>query len=153
MADTVTFGVKLYMGDGASTEIFTQVEGVLDMGSIFGFARNPIDTSKLASVWKEFLAGTIDPGSVDFSLAFDLNEPTHDGTTGLLARMTEGARAQFAVEFPPSSAAGSVAQYMHFAGVVLTMDPSAAQDDIIRAAASIKISGEPTFNTTAPVTS
>jgi hypothetical protein len=152
MANTETFGLKLYKGDGGSPTVYTQIAGVTEIGTLFSFDRSIIDTSEIADTVKTFLAGQLDPGAVEFTVKFDPNEPTHDDSTGLINAMLTRGAASWVLEIPPSDGAGAVTEYMYFQGVVTALTPTGAQDDVVRATCSIKMSGQPVFTTTAPPT-
>ena len=154
MADTETFGLILYLDAtaGGSPSLYTQVAGVTNIGGLFSFDRSIIDTSDISSEVKTFLAGQLDPGSVDFELKFDPAEGTHDDVTGLIYTMKTRGLFSWCLKIPASTAVGAVATYMYFQGVTTAMSPAGAQDDIIRASCSIKMSGLPIFDPQAPAT-
>ncbi len=151
MSDTETFGLKLYMDAGSgSPNSYTQIAGITNIGQLFGFDRSIIDTSDIAAEVKTFLAGQLDPGTLDFEFKFDPEEATHDEDTGLIFTMRTRGLFSFVLLIPKSIAAGSVDTYMYFQGVTVALSPAGAQDDIVRASCSIKISGLAVFDTTVP---
>lgn len=153
MADTETFGLKLYLDSGSgSPNLYTQIAGVTNIGQLFGFDRSIIDTSDIAAEVKTFLAGQLDPGTLDFEVKFDPEEATHDEDTGLIFTMKTRGLFSWVLLIPKSTAAGSVDTYMYFQGVTVSLTPAGPQDDIIRASCSIKMSGLAVFDTTAPAT-
>jgi len=152
MAALETFGLKLYLGGSGSPTVYTQIAGVTSIGGLFSFDRSIIDTSVISNTVKEFLAGQLDPGSVDFELLFDPQEATHDDSTGLINTMLTRGAFSWCLEIPPS-VGGATTTYMYFQGVTIQLNPAGAQDDVARAQVSIKMSGQPVFTTTAPPTS
>jgi len=151
MADTETFGLILYLDSGgASPNAYTAMAGVTNIGGLFSFDRSIIDTSDISAEVKTFLAGQLDPGAVDFECKFDPTEATHGDLSGLIYTMKTRGLFDWCLKIPASTAAGAVATYMYFQGVTTSVNPSGAQDDIIRASCSIKMSGLPVFTTTAP---
>ncbi len=151
MADTETFGLKLYLDTGSgSPNSYTQVAGITAIGQLFGFDRSIIDTSDIAAEVKTFLAGQLDPGTLDFEFKFDPEEATHDEDTGLMFTMTQRGLFSWVLLIPKSTASGSVDTYMYFQAVTVNLSPAGAQDDIIRASCSLKISGLAVFDTTIP---
>lgn len=153
MANTETFGLILYLSTaGGSPNTYTQVAGVTAINNLFTFDRSIIDTSEIADTVKTFLAGQLDPGTVDFELKFDAaGEATHDDATGLINTMLTRGLFSWSLKIPASTAVGAVATYMYFQGVTVSLTPSGAQDDVIRATCSIKMSGQPVFVANAPV--
>lgn len=151
MADTETFGLKLYLDTGSgSPNAYTQVVGVTNIGQLFGFDRSIIDTSDIAAEVKTFLAGQLDPGTLDFEFKFDPEESTHDEDSGLMFTMRQRGLFSWVLLIPKSTASGSVDTYMYFQAVTVALSPAGAQDDIIRASCSLKISGLAVFDTTVP---
>lgn len=147
-----TFGLRLYLGDATSPEVFTKVAGVTNIPTLFGFDRSLIDISEIEDTVKQFRAGQLDPGSVEFELKFDPGEPTHDDSTGLLAEMLTRGASNWVLEIPPSDAIGAVTRYMGFSAVMTGLTPSGNPDDVTRANCTLKISGQPTFGIDAPNT-
>jgi len=147
-----TFGLKLYLGSGASPEIFTQIAGVTGIPTLFGFDRSLIDISEIADTVKQYRAGQLDPGNLEFEIKFDPGEATHDDSTGLIAEMLTRGAANWVLEIPPSDAPGAVTRYMNFSAVMVSLTPAGNQDDVTRANCSLKMSGQPTFGTVAPTT-
>jgi len=152
MASTETFGLVLYLDSGgASPNAYTAMAGVTNIGGLFSFDRSIIDTSLISAEVKTFLAGQLDPGAVDFECLFDPgNEATHGDVSGLIYTMKTRGLFDWCLKIPASTAAGAVATYMYFQGVTTAVSPSGAQDDVVRASCSIKMSGLPVFTTTAP---
>lgn len=151
MANTETFGLILYLSTGGgSPNTYTQIAGVTNINSLFNFDRSIIDTSEIADEVKTFLAGQLDPGTLDFDLKFDPGEATHDDATGLINTMKTRGLFSWVLKIPASTAAGAAATYMYFEGVTVTLSPTGTQDDVVRATCSIKMSGLPVFVANAP---
>jgi len=146
-----TFGLKLYLGDdSASPTTYTQIAGVTQIPTLFSFDRSLIDITEIADTVKEFRAGQLDPGNVEFELKFDPNNATHDDATGLINEMLTRGANPWVLEIPPSDAVGAATVYMTFSAVMVSLTPSGNQDDVTRATASLKMSGQPTFTTVNP---
>lgn len=153
MAATESFGLKLYLASSSgSPTVYTQVAGVTEIGGLFSFDRSQIDTSVISDTVKQFLAGQLDPGTLDFTVLFDAQEATHGNSSGLLYTMVTRGTFSWCLEIPPS-VDGAITTYMYFQGVTISLNPTGAPDDAIRASCSIKMSGQPEFTTTAPATS
>lgn len=152
MADTETFGLILYLDlDGGSPNSYTQIAGVTNINNLFSFDRSIIDTSEIDATVKTFLAGQLDPGTVDFDLKFDPGESTHDDSTGLINTMLTRGTFSWVLKIPASNATDAVATYMYFQGVTVALNPTGPQDEVVRATVSIKMSGQPVFVANAPV--
>jgi len=150
MASTETFGLVLYLGAAGSPTVYTAVAGVTSIPQLFGYDRSIIDTSEIADEVKTFLAGQLDPGTLDFELKFDEGEATHDGVTGLRSTMTTRGTFDWALKIPASIAAGATDTYMYFEAVTVNLSVPGAQDDILRGSCSLKISGLPEFIAASP---
>lgn len=151
MAATESFGLTLYIQSGTgSPSAYTKLAGVTSMPQLFGFSRSKIDVSEISDEVKQFLGGQADPGEVQMELIFDPNEATHNDTAGLLYMARTRGLFDFVLKIPQSTAAGSTDTYMYFRGVVIEATVSGAQDDVIRANATIAVSGLADFDTTAP---
>lgn len=146
-----TFGLKLYLGNGASPEVFTQIAGVTSIGTLFSFDRSLIDITEIADTVKSFRAGQLDPGNVEFEIKFDPSNATHDDTTGLIGEMLARGASNWVLEIPPSDAPGALTTYMTFSGVMVALSPTGAQDDVTRATCTLKMSGQPVFTTVSPL--
>lgn len=142
-----TIGMALYMGDGASTESFDKVAGVTGLRELMGASANAIDTTTIEDLYRTFMGGLIDPGSVGFDILYDPVDGSHDSATGLLSKMeAAGTTHNFALKF----ATLNPVQWFAFSGVVTNFAPNANLDDAMRASITIKVSGKPTFSGTAP---
>lgn len=150
MASTETFGLKLFLGAQGSPTVYTQVAGVTGIPQLFGFDRSTIDTSEIADEVKTFLAGQLDPGTLDFDLKFDSGESTHDDIAGLIFTMKTRGTFDWALEIPASIAAGATTTFMYFEAVTVALSVPGAQDDILRGSCSLKISGLPEFVKNSP---
>ncbi len=151
MANTETFGLILYLSTGGgSPNEYTKVAGVTNIPQLFGFDRSTIDTSEIDSTVKTFLAGQLDPGTLDFELKFDPGETTHGSDSGLVNTMTTRGLFSWVLKIPASTAAGAVATYMYFQAVTVSLSVPGAQDDVLRGSCSLKISGLPVFVANAP---
>ena len=152
MASTETFGLILYLSTlGGSPNAYTQVAGVTGIPSLFSFDRSIIDTSEIADEVKTFLAGQLDPGTLDFDLKFDPGEATHDDVTGLINTMVTRGLFSWVLKIPASTAAGAADTFMYFQAVTVNLTVPGAQDDVLRGSCSLKISGLPVFVANAPL--
>lgn len=152
MAATETFGAKLWMGDGGSPAIYSQVAGITSIPTVSSGSRSTIDISELSDTVKKFLAGMFDPGETAFDIIWDPRETTHGSASGLEAKSKQRGTVDFAIEVP-QNIDGGAAQYIYFIAVVTGFNITAAQEDVFRATLTLKRSGDWYTDTAAPATS
>lgn len=132
-----TQGSRIEIGDGASPEVFTEIESVTDFNGFTG-GRPLIDVTTLASTGREFVTGIPDYGNLDFNIIYDGDETTH---TDLYALFQNGESNTFRLVFPDSPE-----EIYTFTGFVLNFQFSGPLDEVVRAAVTIKVTGTPTDN-------
>lgn len=93
-----------------------------------------------AGAFEEVVATVIRSGEVTLDIVYDPVAATHDGTTGLISRLTSKAKSQYRVVFPDA------------ANTLWTMDgwtsgfePGEPHDGALTASVTIKVTGEPTL--------
>ncbi|MEM4167749.1 MAG: phage tail tube protein [Candidatus Caldarchaeum sp.] len=141
MPAKVGYGTLLKMGDGGSPENFATVAGVSDI-TLPGVTLDVVDvTSQETNGWREKLATLKDPGEVTFEVFFDLEDPTHGNTNGLLKKAQEGKKINWKVVFQQYSPA----KEWSFSGYITRFEPQSRRDNALTAAVTIAVVGQPTF--------
>lgn len=149
MADVSTIGAKIYLGNGASTEVFTSIGQITGMSALGGETRDAVDTTTMLDTIRTYIGGVRTPKAVTFDIKWDPDLVTHDETTGLLSKIqsTGNGRHNFTIEIPTATAT-----YMHFAAIVTDVGPTASLSEVYRASITLQPSGAMTINNTAPNT-
>lgn len=133
-------GTQLQIGDGASPEVFTTIAQVRDIQGP-GLSTNIIDgTDHDSGGAKSKVAGVRDGGQLTLDIAYDPAHGTHNAATGLLRDWKNGTLRNFKLVFPD---AGNTA--WSIAGLVQGFQPTAPVDDLLTAAVTLEVSGDPTL--------
>ena len=107
-----------------------------------GLQQDALDVSFLDSVgaYRQFVGGFNDPGEIGIELMFDPTDATQDdvGVDGLLSIYDLHEVVGFQVVWPDAT-------IWRFQGLVTAYEPSAPVDDVLTAAITVKLSGQPTF--------
>ena len=96
------YGSKLQLGDGATpTEVFADVAELLEL-ELPTMKRDTIDVSNHQSLnaTREKIAGWRDGGQVKWKANWIPDDPTHDGTTGLLSVFKDGRNHNWKIIAP-----------------------------------------------------
>ena len=135
------FGTLIKIGDGATTEVFTTVAQVKSISGP-GLSMDAIDATHHSSTagWREYIGGLLDGGEVSFDINYDPVENTHDAGTGLLKDMSDKTVRNFQVVFPDTATTTWTV-----AALVTGFEVGAPIDDILSAAVTLKLSGQPTL--------
>ena len=130
-------GTFLKVGDGAGGgEAFTTIAEVLDITGP-GTTLNTEDaTSHDSAGWKEIIPTLKENGEV----TFDINYYKHATQTSLRADLEARTKRNFQLVFP-----GSVAETASFSGYVTSFEYAAPVEGILRASATIAVSGGITY--------
>ena len=132
-----SIGAVLKLGDGASSEVFTQIAG--ELRSIDGpqEAVDTYETTHLLSPGstKEFLGGWIDPGSYDLELNW-----TRDGYSQFSALKAAGVIRNWQVVMPDTSETT-----YEFSALVTSLGRTVPRAGEITFTATIKVSGPETM--------
>jgi len=123
--------------ESATPGTYTPIAAVRDVGGP-NIQTDAVDfTSRDTSWWKEFIAGLIDGGEVEFDVLYDPDAATH-GTTGIglmalaLARTTKNWRITLSDATPTT---------WTFSGFIKNFKPKAPMKDAFTAAITVKVSG------------
>ena len=134
------FGTKLQIGDGATSESFSDIAELNDIVPP-NMTKDSIDITNHSSAdrYREFMAGMKDGGTVSFKGNWLPNNATHDENTGVLESFNDDVNHNWRLVLPDSAGTFSFAGHL----TSLNMEtPLTAQATI---SGSIKISGKPTF--------
>jgi predicted secreted protein len=135
------YGTLFKIGDGGTSEVFTTVAEVTNIGGP-KFALDTLDVTNHSSTsaWREFIAGLLDPGELSLDLSFVPTGATHSQTSGLLRDMKNRTKRNFQMVFP--DVGGTT---WAFSGYVTGFEVGAPVDDKLSASVTIKITGAPTL--------
>lgn len=137
-------GTLLQISDMLSTPAFATVAQVRDI-------RGPSLTRGVDATPDHDMSGGIDKvadalydgGQVTFDLAWDPQNATHGGSTGLRARLKDGSLTNFKIIFPDTGTSE-----ITFSGYVVEMTPNApANRGYLTASVTIEVSGDTTETT------
>ena len=126
-----TQGVTLGAGDGASPEVFTDIPQITSISG-FGTTRSEIDTTDLADGSKTFILGLKDNG-----LNYDPDNAVH---SGLRTKNQNGTLDNYKLTLSDASPA----VVFNFAAYVMEFSIDIAVDDVLKATATLRISGDVT---------
>jgi predicted secreted protein len=132
MSQTIGHGSKLKIGDGATSENFTEITGVSDIA--FGSDKvDSLDTTTLGSSGnnRSFIGGLHDPGEVTAKI----NVLPGDTTQALLFTAEDAELHNFKVIYPAATRTRS------FAAIVVSLDESITYDKLPTYTVKLKISG------------
>lgn len=133
------FGAKFGIADTATTSITALAEITSISGP--GMEAGDIDISHMASPdgFREFISGLVDAGQIDVELNYTADEATN-------LQSYWRTNKTWGVEFPDSTSttAGDRSQFT-FGGYLKSTGYEIPLDDKASVAASVKISGKPTF--------
>ena len=122
--------------------VFTTIARVEDLDGP-SRSRDSIEATHLRSPkqHKEFMAGLMDGGEVNFTIQFDPRDPSHDASTGIEAAYYDRKNATFRILPPiPGTSTGYRWGY-EFQGHITKMGQKYPMGDLVRQDVSIKLSG------------
>lgn len=133
------FGAQLKIGNGASPEVFSAIEGIRNLQGPT-MDREMIDATHHASAggYRQKLVSFKDGGTVTFDLLFDSTDTEH---ALLFTEYAAGSLVNFQQVMPDTGA-----QQFAYAGYVKTITPSAPIDDVLTYAVTIEVSGNVTIS-------
>jgi hypothetical protein len=139
MAKKAAKGTLLQKGAGTSPETYTTVGNVFT-GEGPGEAAEMLDFTDHSSPdgYREFKAGLNDGGEVSGELHFDMDNATHDESTGLIAELQGRTEKSWRLTFPDNST-------VTFTGIMSQFNPSWPVDGKQTAAFTLKVSGKPVW--------
>lgn len=130
-------GATLKMGDGASTEVFTAIGGIVNLSGP-ELSVEEIEATSLDSTggYKEYIPGMKDGGAVSFTMHFsnDAQQRTLRGKLGA------ASPTNYKVTLPTSPPC-----VITFAGNLTSWSQSTEANAPMTADVNLKISGAPTF--------
>lgn len=134
MATTMpTQSVTLAVGNAASPEVFTTIAQVVNISGPDGSATE-IDTTALDSAAKTFRVGLKDEGSVGFTINYDADDAQHAALRTALGSTTSKNYRITLTDTSPAKTYTFAAYVQQFA---LDISP----DDVVKANASLRITG------------
>jgi len=125
--------VQLLLSDGASPEVYTEVDGLTSINGPDG-STPEIDTTHLNSTAREFLMGIPDNGSIQCSGFYDGDDTQH---AALYSAWANGTSKNFNLKFINESPNEKWA----FSGYVQNFSIGAETDQAVTLSFSIRISG------------
>jgi predicted secreted protein len=130
-------GATLQMGDGAGTEVFTAIAGIVNIGGP-ELSVEEIEATSLDSTggYKEYIPGMKDGGAVNFTMHFSnaLQQRTLRGKLGAVNP------TNFKITLPTSPVCT-----IAFAARLTTWSQTTEANSPMTADVNLKISGPPTF--------
>ncbi|MGW2260272.1 phage tail tube protein [Streptomyces sp. NPDC001780] len=136
MAGINGFGVKLKRGDGAATEVFTEIADITNLGGP-GLSRETVDVTSHGSpdAWMEFVGGLKDAGEV--SVDINYQPAKHDL---LVDDFDDEEPRSYQIVFPDEAATTWTIK-----ALLTGFEPEAPYDDKLSASLTLKVSGKPTL--------
>ncbi len=135
------YGSKFKMGDGATSETFTEVAEVKDITGP-NLTRESIDTTSQDSAdgYREYIPGWRDGDTITVQANWLPSNSTQDSTTGMLSHFNDNANHNYRIVTP--SAVGIT---VSLTGHITNMPFSLPMTEQGQVEFQIKISGKPTF--------
>lgn len=145
MAGLFAKGTSLWVGNGASPEVFTKIGKVKSVNGP-GFSVTFVDTTTHDTTgnFREKAAVLCEAGDISFTVNYDPSDATLAPATGLYDQMQDLARKNFQLRFPASDTLNT---RMNFAGYVGGHPFTFPVDNVIEANISITIDGAVTWDT------
>ncbi len=139
----VTLGVDLAGGTN-----FNTLGAVVNAIKFSGTKADVADLSILADTWKSYGKGQIDPGEVDFEIAWDPGDNTANTNTNARLSTMHAATGvntyPFQLTLPSIASPGTAtASTVNFSAHVTGMGPTMEKDKLVTATIKLKISGNP----------
>lgn len=135
------FGTLLKIGDGATSEVFTTVAEVTNIGGP-SLSADTADMTHHESPggFEEVVVTILRSGEVSLDLNYIPGHATQDASTGLLADYIAKTLRNFQLVFPDAGAT-----QWGFAAFVTGYEPDAPHADGLGLSVTLKISGQPTL--------
>lgn len=141
MAKFKALGTQLQMATVGAPTVFTTVAQIRTISGPGGDTDEiDVTTHDSAAGFKETLAGFKDPGEISIEGILDASAATHDGTTGLAARYTDGATVNWKMILPDTGSST-----LTFPGWVKNFTIDSSFDDALKFSATIRVAGAITF--------
>lgn len=136
MTKYIGFGNTLGV-DSSGGSTYVIIAEVVDAINRSGMEAEVIDTAVLADQYGTFCKGMIDPGTLEFDIAYDPGVGTSAVLAGLLESCTP---AGWEVTYT-ACCSGEVAE--SFVGLLTSFSITSAKADLVTASISVKVSGNP----------
>lgn len=133
-------GTKLYIGDGASPEVFSAVKAAQAIPDL-GQEKPDVDITNLDSLAREYMNGLGVGDDLEIEFIWDKTDTT--GQVAMRTAYTNDTLRNFRVDFPDGTRAS-------FAANVKRWGLGAAVDDAVRMRATLKISNDITWSDYTP---
>jgi hypothetical protein len=144
MAGLAGKGTSIWVGNGASPEVFTEIGKVKSIsGPSFSVSFVDTTTHQTEGNFKETAAVLCEAGDLSFAVNYDPSDPTLAPATGLYSKMQDLERANYQLRFPPSD---SEETRMNFAAYVASHPMTFPVDGIVEANITLKIDGAITWD-------
>ncbi len=148
MAGLFAKGVSLWVGNGASPEVFTKIANVKPVtGPTYNVTIVDTTTHSTVGNFREKAAVLIDAGKIGFKVNYDPSDPTLAPSTGILNTLQNLTEKNYRLQFPPSD---TLHTRMNFKGFVSSHNFTFPVDNVIEADVAFDIDGPITFDTFIP---
>lgn len=146
MAGLFAKGTGLYVGNGASPEVFSKIGKVKSITGP-GFSIKFVDTTThddTASNFTQTAAVACEAGDISFTVNYDPADASLAPATGLYKQMQDLAAKNFQLRFPASD---TLQTRMNFSAFVASHPFTFPVDNVIEANITLKIDGAVTWDT------
>ena len=130
-----TQGATFQRGDAASPEVFTTVDGLVNIGET-GVERSLIDTTNLASTLREYKGAIPDGAEIDLDFQYTASAPQ----AGLKTDLDANTVRNFKINIQDSPVV-----VFAFSGLVISWKISNPIDNVVPLAVRVKITGSLTI--------
>lgn len=131
----------LQYGDGASPETFVTIANVSSInGPSFSLTVQDVTSHSTGYPWRDKFPTLLDAGDLTFDLFWDPADPAHETVFGFFVNRTT---LDLRLKFPADSNAQS--KTYSFQGFFSKWGGTEKVDDVIRAACTITLTGQPGF--------
>ena len=135
MATIDTQGATFQRGDAASPEVFTTVDGLVNIGEV-GVERSLIDTTDLASTIREWKGAIPDGAEIDLDFQYDATAQQ----SGLKSDLDANTVRNFQINVQDSPV-----KVFAFQGLVISWKISNPIDQVVPLSVRVKITGSLTI--------
>lgn len=136
MADVFeTINTRLLRGDGAASEVFTDVPGIRAMGTV-GASRSLIDVTHLQSTAREYKLALKDGQEMTFEALYD---PSDTQQTGLKTDLNNGTRRNFQIHLNDDQSPNTI---VSFTGLVTAWNFEVQLDNVYVLNFTLKPTGD-----------
>lgn len=128
------YGVKLKMGDGGGSEVFTEIAEITTLEDSDSAENVDVTNHQSPSSRREFIPGLIDGDEISFTVNYIPTGATHNRITGLRSKIGAAA-VNFRLEEPGNSVG------MAFAALVMSCSRAYPVDDKMEMSVTLKKTG------------